>query len=132
MLQVWVQRGLHIGRGTELAESSGSCSGHPSPLHPSVELLTHLYQTSTEHLLRVSPYARDPSEWTALALEEPRATEGSTTAVSSWREQGWMYTAGAGMEREARAARARRGTSLTCGSQKRLPEEVAAELSFEG
>ena len=41
---------------------------------------------------------------TVLALEEPRATGGEyLTAVSTQREQGWMYPAGLGW-REARSS----------------------------
>lgn len=62
---VWVQRGLHIGRGTELAESLGSCSGHPSPLHPSVELLTHSYYRHPLNTCSGSaPMPGTPVKWT--------------------------------------------------------------------
>lgn len=70
---------------------------------------------------------------TALALEEPRATGGEyLTAVSSWREQGWMYTAGAGMERGQEQPGPEEAPASPVVVRKGFLEEVAAELSFEG
>lgn len=89
---------------------------------------------TTEHLLRVSPYARDPSEMdTALALEEPRATGGGVPiAVSSWREQAVGCTQQGWDGERPGAARPEEAPASPVVVRKGFLEEVAVELSFEG
>ena len=131
---VRVQRGLHSGRGTELSESLGSCSGHSSPPHPSVELLTHSYYRHPLNT-RSGPALCQGPQFNGHSISSGRAQ-------SYWRgvPNSCVHPEGAGLDVSSRAGMERGqeqpGPEEAPGSpvvvRKGFLEEVAAELSFEG
>ena len=131
---VRVQRGLHSGRGTELSESLGSCSGHSSPPHPSVELPTHSYYRHPLNT-RSGPALCQGPQFNGHSISSGRAQ-------SYWRgvPNSCVHPEGAGLDVSSRAGMERGqeqpGPEEAPGSpvvvRKGFLEEVAAELSFEG